>query len=417
MDILIPSALFLRVKEKNYAHFAHKDMSLGRDPLAVYLRLFSLAIDSGTVSLPQQELADDVRVSVRTLQNALRILVNVGYINISSTPGLPCVYSLLLSDHVLQQIRKHDLIDNPAWYARDKDTVCGKVHRLPSLPAGNDVSGKARDDANSESDFTSDPAAAYTACAGDAHPLRRTCVPLYKVYKNNKNNIPPSPPSVSCACANLPAAAPSNGRGGISIASEFSKLWDEYPIKKAYQRASIIFSDMRQAGALPPLTKLLEVVEAFKAGDDQWQRGYAPYLSTWLTERRWEDQLLHRGKETAEEQPAHQVPWIEPERPETKLPAETEAAVNALCADIVRQWPTAVNEKYVRGALGYLALSGRLPSLSALSAHVKNYLLEASPENLSMSNCLNTFEEQCHATSRNGESGVYGLQTGNRKAA
>jgi hypothetical protein len=199
---------------------------------------------------------------------------------------------------------------------------------------------------------------------------------------------------------------------------EFAKLWDTFPIKKAYQRASIIFSDMRQAGNLPPLTKLLEVVDAFKAGDDQWQRGYAPYLSTWLLERRWEDKLLHRGKETAETQPDHKpAPWVEPERPATRLSADAEAAVNTLCADIVRQWPTTVNENYVRGSLSYLALSDRLPPSSALSAHVKNYLLKTrNQENLSLRNCLNDFEEQHHA-SRNGESGVSGLQTGNRKAA
>jgi hypothetical protein len=120
MNILIPSALFLRDKEKNYAYFVHEDMSLGRCAKDIYLWLFYLAQDTGSVSLTLKDLANDVLLSVQTLQKAVNSLVAAKYIDVENTPGLPCKYTLLLSDHVLAQIKKCGPIVNPAMAVSER---------------------------------------------------------------------------------------------------------------------------------------------------------------------------------------------------------------------------------------------------------------------------------------------------------
>ncbi|MDR2744415.1 MAG: helix-turn-helix domain-containing protein [Desulfovibrio sp.] len=388
MNILVPSQLFLRVREKNYAHFAHKDQSLGRDALAVYLRLFSLAVDSGSVSLPQRELADDVRVSVRTLQNALRSLANTGYVHVVSSPGLPSTYNLLLSDHVLKQIRRFDLIDNPSWYSR----------------SGGSTAMQAVETAAPPQEVRS--------------PRARPAHPLYNVYKNNKKGIPPTPP-LPQPCQSPPTG--SAGEGGFS--SDFLKLWDAHPIKKGKNSAYRAYTELALGKDAPPLDRLLEVIAAFKAGDDQWKRGYAPYLATWLRERRWDDEILSRGSVTSGTTapvPRAAIMTLPP-RPSisVELSPEAEKRLREVCAALSELWPGPVNDKPIAAFLRPRASAG---ALSALPLAAKAYLA-AAPKPMSLWRWLQTTEEHQHhgneneIVSRAGEGRICGQQRGNRQAA
>ena len=422
MDILIPVQLFLRVKEKNYAHFAHKDKSLGRDPLSVYVRLFRLAVDTGSVSLPQRELADDVRISVRTLQKALCSLSHIGYVHVDAQPGQPSTYSLILSDHVLRQIRKFDLIDNPAWYGRHGDEA------------------PERGAASGESDTEkTPPRAVREGCARRAYPS-------YKVYKNNKKESPLPPfPETRRSCPSgatgeevFPPAIRDAGTGGTSPAesftpasaggtppseSGFSKLWDAYPVKKAQHRARKTFLEL--AGDLPPLTRLLEVIAAFKADDDQWKRGYAPYLATWLRERRWDDEILRRGKNsenvagTAAPVPRATIMTLPPRPVHPELSPDAEKNLREVCSALCELWPGPVNDIPIAAFLRRRAVSGALPASLPLSA--KAYLAVA-PHPVGLWRWLHTrnFEETLHGNetaSRAGEGRISGQSERNQRVA
>jgi hypothetical protein len=389
MNILVPSQLFLRVDEKIYANFAHKDQSLGHYPLFVYVRLFSLAFNSGFVSLPQRELADDVRISPRALQNALRVLVNTGYIHIENTPGRPSTYRLLLSDHVRRQIRKFDLIDNPSWYARGTASPeTGETARVSGQP----------------------PHTVRTPRAHGAHPL-------YNVYKNNKNkkDTPPTPPLPQTR--RMPPRGESGREGDFSsdfsgLNADFSRLYGVYPIKKGKSGAFQAYRELARAGDLPALDRLLEVIAAFKTDDDQWRRGYAPYLATWLRERRWDDEVLVRrsdAKTPAETTPVPErklTAWTPPPaKPMTQLPAETEKTVTELSASLCALWPVPAGKMAIAAFLRSCAASGTLPPPSALLFAAKEYLAAtAAPRGL-----WTWLDKNLR--------GISGRQAGNRKAA
>ncbi|MDR2744413.1 MAG: hypothetical protein LBB66_04365 [Desulfovibrio sp.] len=102
MDILVPSQFFSGICEKNYPHFAYKayeNNSLGRVALIVYQRLFSLAADTGTVTLARRKLAEDVCLSLHTLRKAVVALVRLGYIHVETTTDGSGTYTLLIPNN------------------------------------------------------------------------------------------------------------------------------------------------------------------------------------------------------------------------------------------------------------------------------------------------------------------------------
>ena len=399
MTILIPVNLFLRVKEKNYAHFAHEDKSLGRDPLFVYVRLFSLAVDTGSVSLPKRELADDVRISVRTLQNALRTLVNLGYVRVDAVPGQPSTYSLLLSAHVLRLLRKYDLIDNPAWYGRPGDET-------PERVAASGESGAER----------TPPHGVRTSPARPAHLS-------YNVEKNNKNKDTPLPPSLP-QTRPMPPRGESGKEGGFS--SDFSRLWDAYPVKKGKSSARRAYGELARDGDAPPLDRLLEVISAFKSDDDQWRRGYAPYLATWLRERRWDDEILRRGRNsenvagTTTPVPRATVVTLPPPPVPARPPLSPEAEkhLQEIRAVLCALWPEPTNPMAIDAHLRLRAVSGTLPSAASLLAAARDYL-SATPRPAGLWRWLKNNEpgKNHEITPQSGDCRIPGPQVGNRRAA
>jgi hypothetical protein len=386
MNILVPSQLFLRVREKYCADFVYKDRSVGCYPRFVYVRLFSLAFDTGSVTLPQRELADDMGMSVRALQNALRVLANTGYLHAETTPGQPSTYSLLLSDHVLRQIRKYDLIDNPAWYSRPGGSALHPVE-------------------------TADPPhTVRTTRARRAHPS-------YNVYKNYKKDTP-LPPSLP-QTRRMPPRSESGGEGGFS-SSGFSRLWDAYPVKKGKESALRAYMEFVRDKDAPALDRLLEIVAAFKAGDDQWRRGYAPYLATWLRERRWDDEILSRDEKTGTSVPVPRATVVTlppPSSTRVELSPEAEKRLDDVCSVLCGLWP-GTNPIPIAAFLRPLAASG---ALSPTLPHAAKAYLAVTPNPVSLCRWLwlrdNASEDRHGGISREIKSRVSGPQAGNRRAA
>lgn len=68
----------------------------------------------------------------------------------------------------------------------------------------------------------------------------------------------------------------------------FVRFWSAYPRKTAKQAALKAFHKLTPDNTL--LTLMLAAI-ATQEKNEQWQRGIIPHASTWLNQRRWEDEL------------------------------------------------------------------------------------------------------------------------------
>lgn len=64
------------------------------------------------------------------------------------------------------------------------------------------------------------------------------------------------------------------------------------------QLALRVYRRMRRARQLPPIEKLLAIVEQYKLNDSRWLNGYPPECSNWLHTRQFEKAPLVRPKKS-----------------------------------------------------------------------------------------------------------------------
>lgn len=139
-----------------------------------------------------------------------------------------------------------------------------------------------------------------------AEEPRQICrgYPDKNVGDNNKeyNNIPPtSPPRGERAKSNVPKTAPE------WKPKRFEGFWKFYP-KSAHKSKQAAIKAWDQ---LKPGDELIdEIAKALRRqmATDQWQRGIGiPYPSTYLRQRRWEDEIADPEEPEA---PREDLPWI-----------------------------------------------------------------------------------------------------------
>jgi DNA-binding MarR family transcriptional regulator len=70
---------------------------------------------------------------------------------------------------------------------------------------------------------------------------------------------------------------------------DFDRMWAAWPVKEARRRALRRWLRLWRAEILPPIEKLMDILQLNLAQNPRWQRGFIPYLVTWLRERRWEE--------------------------------------------------------------------------------------------------------------------------------
>lgn len=83
----------------------------------------------------------------------------------------------------------------------------------------------------------------------------------------------------------------------ISPMGDFERFWNAYPRHTAKANATKAFNKLKPDDAL--IDKMLKAIEQQKKSD-QWQRDngqYIPHPSTWLNQRRWEDELEVKRKD------------------------------------------------------------------------------------------------------------------------
>lgn len=283
MKTLVPAA-FLRVREKFVPTFLFEDTELSRGAGYLYVYLFSRAYHHGVCRVSQERLAHVGKCCVRSVQNYLRELVELQYLEILRDPDSGrSVYRLLRSPRVLGLIRA-------AEQAALKEAffVPGDTQILPEGGANFAPAIKKKEEI-------------YISPLSPLpdHPVRAS---------SNAARRMPSPPACS-----------PHGRGGYlfprsgeerrrlsllrtsddarerqtertAAEADFERLFAAWPVKKDRRTAERIFHSLRRAGRLPDIGTLLATVERFQREDKHWRNGCPPLLTSWLRGERWHDE-------------------------------------------------------------------------------------------------------------------------------
>lgn len=72
------------------------------------------------------------------------------------------------------------------------------------------------------------------------------------------------------------------------IDPEFCQWYALYPVKKGKAAA---FKSWRRIKNKPPIDTLLDVLQNQIDNESQWQRGYIPHPTTYLNQKRYEDEI------------------------------------------------------------------------------------------------------------------------------
>lgn len=381
MRTFTPKSLFLHVRDKFLPTFIRRDPSVSGNASYLYEMLFDFCGDKDHCYPTQSTLALLCKTTVRSVQNYIAELTRTGYIAVRKDEKTGRnIYYLLLSEHLLALLRKLGI----------------PTHGMQ----------------------TSSNASARGAHEKFSHDIR----------VNKKQEITPLSPlpvqevSSSPSCRNRtghPGSAPLpqrvQGRGDFSSLSrtgapqithvlhrptehEFEQLWAAWPqtatwaMPRNRQLALRVYRRMRRARQLPPIEKLLGIVEQYKLTDSRWLNGYPPELSNWLYTRQFEKApLMRRPKKTFFGKLVPAEPVLTPEeRRQAEVyrarieelqkrfnqPTVSTSPTPSQDADaLIALWPEPERQRVpVTTYLNYLSGKGQKPDLARLVSLARDYL-------------------------------------------
>ena len=384
MRTFTPKSLFLHVRDKFLPTFIRSDPSGSGNASYLYEMLFDFCGDKDHCYPTQSTLALLCKTTVRSVQNYIAELTRTGYIAVRKDEKTGRnIYYLLLSEHLLALLRKLGI----------------PTHDMQ----------------------TSSNASARGAHEKFSHDIR----------VNKKQDITPLSPlpvqevSSSPPCRNRtghPGSAPLpqrvQGRGDFSSLSrtgasqtthvlhrptehEFEQLWLAWPqtatwaMPRNRQLALRVYRRMQRARQLPPIEKLLGIVEQYKLTDSRWLNGYPPECSNWLHSRQFEKAPLVRPQKTFFGKLSPAEPILTPEerrqaevyrtrieelqkrfnQPTVSTSPTPSQDVDALIA----LWPEPERQRVpVTTYLNYLSGKGQKPDLARLVSLAHDYLSETS---------------------------------------
>ena len=384
MRTFTPKSLFLHVRDKFLPTFIRRDPSVSGNASYLYEMLFDFCGDKDHCYPTQSTLALLCKTTVRSVQNYIAELTRTGYIAVRKDEKTGRnIYYLLLSEHLLALLRKLGI----------------PTHDMQ----------------------TSSNASARGAHEKFSHDIR----------VNKKQDITPLSPlpvqevSSSPSCRNRtghPGSAPLpqrvQGRGDFSSLSrtgasqtthvlhrptehEFEQLWLAWPqtatwaMPRNRQLALRVYRRMQRARQLPPIEKLLGIVEQYKLTDSRWLNGYPPECSNWLHSRQFEKAPLVRPQKTFFGKLSPAEPILTPEerrqaevyrtrieelqkrfnQPTVSTSPTPSQDVDALIA----LWPEPERQRVpVTTYLNYLSGKGQKPDLARLVSLARDYLSETS---------------------------------------
>ena len=381
MRTFTSKSLFLHVRDKFLPTFIRRDPSVSGNASYLYEMLFDFCGDKDHCYPTQSTLALLCKTTVRSVQNYIAELTRTGYIAVRKDEKTGRnIYYLLLSEHLLALLRKLGI----------------PTHGMQ----------------------TSSNASARGAHEKFSHDIR----------VNKKQELTPLSPlpvqevSSSPSCRNRtghPGSAPLpqrvQGRGDFSSLSrtgapqithvlhrptehEFENLWAAWPQAASWamphnrQLALRVYRRMRRARQLPPIEKLLGIVEQYKLTDSRWLNGYPPELSNWLHSRQFEKApLMRRPKKTFFGKLVPAEPVLTPEeRRQAEVyrarieelqkrfnqPTVSTSPTPSQDADaLIALWPEPERQRVpVTTYLNYLSGKGQKPDLARLVSLARDYL-------------------------------------------
>ena len=132
--------------------------------------------------------------------------------------------------------------------------------------------------------------------------------------KRWNNDATSNAPSIPQAMPEgMPESCPSSSSSSSSsktpttsireIESDFEEIYFCYPIKKGKSSALTKYKYFRKNNNIPEKSILIEWINKAIRSDKQWIDGFIPHFSTWMNQRRWEDELPEskNDEETFEE--------------------------------------------------------------------------------------------------------------------
>ena len=282
MKTLVP-ARFLRVRDKFVPDFLFEDTELSRGAGYLYVYLFSRSYHHGVCRVSQERLAHVSKCCVRSVQNYLKELVELQYLEILRDPDSGrSVYRLLRSPRVLGLIRAAEqaaleeaffapagtqiLPEGGANFAsaiKKKEEHISPLSPLPEHPV--------RASSNAARRMPSSPACNPHGRGGSLSP--RSAVERQRL---------------SLSRTDCDARERQTER--TAAEADFERLFAAWPVKKDRRTAERIFHSLRRAGRLPVIGALLATVERFQREDKHWRNGCPPLLTSWLRGERWHDE-------------------------------------------------------------------------------------------------------------------------------
>ena len=387
MRTFSPTSLFFHVRDKYQPRFIKHDELISIGSSYLYGIIFEFCGDKDHCYPSQTTLALLCKSSTRTVQNYTAQLVKAEYIAVKKDEKTGRnSYYLLLSPRLLALLRKLGIPTH-------ETQISGTAAKNEGLQeAHENFSPYIRDQRDQDT------------------PLS----PLPK----------PAAPSPSChSRTGFPSSAPTTqrvqGRGDFSSLSrtgapqithvlhrptehEFENLWAAWPQAASWamphnrQLALRVYRRMRRARQLPPIEKLLGIVEQYKLTDSRWLNGYPPELSNWLHSRQFEKApLMRRPKKTFFGKLVPAEPVLTPEeRRQAEVyrarieelqkrfnqPTVSTSPTPSQDADaLIALWPEPERQRVpVTTYLNYLSGKGQKPDLARLVSLARDYLSETS---------------------------------------
>ena len=396
MRTFSPTSLFFHVRDKSQPRFIKHDELISIGSSYLYGIIFEFCGDKDHCYPSQTTLALLCKSSTRTVQNYTAQLVKAEYIAVKKDEKTGRnIYYLLLSPRLLALLRKLGIPTH-------ETQISGTAAKNEGLQeAHENFSPYIRDQRDQDT------------------PLS----PLPK----------PAAPSPSChSRTGFPSSAPTTqrvqGRGDFSSLSrtgapqtthvlhrptehEFENLWAAWPQAASWaiphnrQLALRAYRRMRRARQLPPIEKLLAIVEQYKLNDSRWLNGYPPECSNWLHTRQFEKAPLVRPKKsffgklfgkpdpdpvlTPEERHQAEIYRAQVKALHERFTSRTFSAMPPLQpggdADaLISLWPEPERQRVpVTGFLNYLAGKGKKLDVGQLVPLAREYLdSTASPMSL-----------------------------------
>ena len=380
MRTFTPKSLFLHVRDKFLPTFIRRDPSVSGNASYLYEMLFDFCGDKDHCYPTQSTLALLCKTTVRSVQNYIAELTRTGYIAVRKDEKTGRnIYYLLLSEHLLALLRKLGIPTHDSRITAEE----------PHENFSHDIRVNKKQDITPLSPLPVQEVSSSPSC-------------------RNRTGHPGSAP--------LPQRV--QGRGDFSSLSrtgasqtthvlhrptehEFEQLWLAWPqtatwaMPRNRQLALRVYRRMQRARQLPPIEKLLGIVEQYKLTDSRWLNGYPPECSNWLHSRQFEKAPLVRPQKTFFGKLSPAEPILTPEERRqaevyrTRIeelqkrfnqPTVSTSPTPSQDADaLIALWPEPERQRVpVTTYLNYLSGKGQKPDLARLVSLAHDYLSETS---------------------------------------